>query len=184
MTCPYCGFTQIGIEFGFISSCSNCTRYFLNEAASKLDSEERRVLEKFVANMNAHAKYKKDEKDIKRLIGVAEKLDWSVDLITDIRDKSWYIEFEKYSPAGEDFIFGIEATTAKDFIDGIKERYWSYIPDDHVEELVIAKHNGLKDVPPLSILVDDSSKIDEMLLELKDALIDEYDKMQEEEGDD
>lgn len=177
MTCPYCGSTQIGIEFGFISSCPNCRKYFLNESASTLDLEERKVLEESVANMNANAKYKKDEKDIKRLISVAEKLDWSVDLITDNRDKSWYIEFEKYSPAGEDFIFGIEAATAKDFIDGIKERYFSYIPDDHVEELVIAKRNGLKDVPPFSILVDDSAKIDEMLLELKDALIDEYNKM-------
>ena len=44
-------------------------------------------------------------------------------------------------------------------------------------ELGIAKCNGLKDVSPLSILVDDSAKIDEMLLELKDALIDEHNKM-------
>lgn len=54
MTCPYCGFTTIGVEFGFVSSCPNCTRYFLDESKSNLNMEERRALNEAVSKLNTN----------------------------------------------------------------------------------------------------------------------------------
>lgn len=52
MTCPFCGFTSFGFEFGMVTSCPNCTRYFYNESATNVNAEEREALEKAVAELN------------------------------------------------------------------------------------------------------------------------------------
>lgn len=52
MTCPYCGFTSFDFEFGMVTSCRNCTRYFYNESAANVNTEEREALEKAVAELN------------------------------------------------------------------------------------------------------------------------------------
>lgn len=52
MTCPYCGFTSFDFEFGMVTSCRNCTRYFYNESAANVNAKEREALEKAVAELN------------------------------------------------------------------------------------------------------------------------------------
>lgn len=51
-TCPFCGFSSFGFEFGMVTSCPNCARYFCNESAVNVNAEEREALEKAVAELN------------------------------------------------------------------------------------------------------------------------------------
>lgn len=90
-----------------------------------------------------------------------EQLEWVVN-----ESESW-IELEKYSPAGEDFIFSV---SADNFVDDIKEYAANFDPDEHIEMWVMAKYNGGKDIPSIRELVEDADAIDEMLQELAIAM--------------
>lgn len=94
------------------------------------------------------------------VIDVAEKLDWCVDV-----EKSCF-EFEKHSPAGEDFIFSIFGNSLKEFKENLKEFCETFDREDHVFELLEAKRNGFTGVPDLDTLVGDSKDIENMLGEL------------------
>lgn len=90
-----------------------------------------------------------------------EQLDWAVN-----EDES-SIELEKYSPAGEDFIFSV---STDNFVDDIKECAVNFDPDEHIEMWVMAKHNDGKNIPSIRELVEDADAIDEMFQELAIAM--------------
>lgn len=93
------------------------------------------------------------------IIDAAEKLDWSVYVDKDNN----YIEFEKYSPAGEDFSFSVGA---EDVIEEVKAYASDFDIDEHIEMWIEARHNGVRGVPSIRELVKDAEDIDKMLQEL------------------
>ena len=100
----------------------------------------------------------------KRLIQKADELEWSVT----IDGKEW--EFEKYSPAGEDFLFSVSVEDVMD----LWVKVWSYACDfdteEHIKMWVEAKNSGTSGVPSIRTLVEDADAIEDMLEELADAL--------------
>lgn len=92
---------------------------------------------------------------------VCENLDWSVTV-----DDSGNVELEKYSPAGEDFIFCVDE---ENFVDNVKAYAASFDPDEHIELWIGSR--GKNGVPArVRELVEDAEAIDEMLRELAVAL--------------
>lgn len=93
---------------------------------------------------------------------IAESLEWTVREYDD-----GTVEFEKYSPAGEDFIFTVNAENAET---EIYDYYDSFDVDDHIEMWVKAKENGVAGVPSIRRIVEDAEAISEMLKELAGAV--------------
>lgn len=123
--------------------------------------------------------------EMQKLIKIAEKLGWNISWKAhglSEKDAEYYAELEQCSPAGEDFFFSISYKDAAGFAREVREFYNEFDPDEHIEELIVAKHNGLRDVPRVSVLLNDSEAIDAMLLELTDALSDAYSHMEEDEN--
>lgn len=105
-------------------------------------------------------------KDLKtRLIEKAEELDWRVNIDD---QNNW--EFEKYSPAGEDFIFSVDAEDPKNVWREVSRYANDFDTEEHIEMWVEAKRNGREGIPSIRRLVEDADDIDEMLEELADAL--------------
>ena len=101
-----------------------------------------------------------DNKLKELLLGKAEELDWKVC----ISEQCW--EFQKYSPAGEDFFFDV---SEDDIVNRILEYYETFDTEDHVMGLMEAKRNGFRGVPSLKELVDDADAIERMIEELYDS---------------
>ena len=101
----------------------------------------------------------------KRLIQKAEELDWRVNIDD---QNNW--EFEKYSPAGEDFIFSVDAEDPKNVWREVSRYALDFDPEEHISMWVQAKQNGTSGVPSIRSLVQDADDIDDMLEELADAL--------------
>lgn len=92
---------------------------------------------------------------------VCENLDWT---IHEYEDGS--VELEKYSPAGEDFTFGVGSDR---FVEEVKEYAAYFDVDEHVEMWVDSR--GKKGAPSgVRELVEDAEAIDKMLKELAAAL--------------
>ena len=92
---------------------------------------------------------------------VCENLDWTVH---ECKDGS--VELEKYSPAGEDFVFGVSSDR---FVEEVKEYAAYFDVDEHVELWVDGR--GKHGVPfRVRELVEDAEAIDKMLQELAAAL--------------
>lgn len=100
----------------------------------------------------------------KRIFDKLEELDWSVS-IYDVT--SW--EFEKYSPAGEDFIFTVTAEKTEDVWREVQRYAIDFDQDEHIEMWVKAR-NSTSGVPSIRVLVEDAAEIQKMLDELADAL--------------
>ncbi len=96
-----------------------------------------------------------------KLRAICESRDWRV---TEDGDN---IELEAYSPAGEDFSFGVSTTH---FIEEVKTYAAEFDINEHVEMWVQARASGVKGVPSVIELVDDARAIDKMLQELAAAL--------------
>lgn len=99
-------------------------------------------------------------------------------MLVKIDDMGWYIhvdddggsiELEKWTPAGEDFIFSI---AGKDIAAEVKEYYEGFDPNEHAKMWV--ENMGRVDGVPKDIrtLIDDAEAINNMLVELVDALLD------------
>lgn len=99
-----------------------------------------------------------------KVIDVAEELEWSVTI-----ENNWF-EFEKHSPAGEDFIFSINVSSLKQFQEYLTEFHETFDRENHVFELLEAKRNGFVGVPDLDTLVEDSKDIENMLKELAEKV--------------
>lgn len=97
------------------------------------------------------------------LVEAAEQIDWSVHIEDDC------IEFEKYSPAGEDFIFTIVGNGEENVVEKVREYAYDFDPDEHAEMWVESR--GKKGVPDsIRTLIDDADSIKEMLFELAEEL--------------
>lgn len=97
-------------------------------------------------------------------IEACEKLDWRVRVSED------EIELEKYSPAGEDFIFSI--TDLSNIPGAVREYADGFDTDEHIEMWILARRSGVSGIPTAAELVEDARDIKNMLLELADALSD------------
>ena len=89
----------------------------------------------------------------KKYLAVLEKLGW--------------VEIEKHSPAGEDFLMCVEA---ENFPDAVREYYLDFDVDEHIEMWIEARRNGTGGVPSTRELVKDAEDIEKMLEELSDTL--------------
>ena len=120
---------------------------------------------------------------VEKLVETAESLGWIVRLEMQTNadgDAERYAMFENCSPAGEDLLFEFFFDDASEFVCKVREEYNDFDPDQHVEDLIIAKYNGFEGVPRASVLAEDSERIDEMLLELSERLIDVYTEISQE----
>ena len=93
---------------------------------------------------------------------ICEGLDWKVTAYED-----GTVELGKYSPAGEDFSFVVEADG---FVENVKEYAAGFDVDEHIEMWIMAKRSGTQGVPSARELVHDAEDIDKMLQELTAAL--------------
>ena len=93
---------------------------------------------------------------------ICEELDWKATAYED-----GTVELEKYSPAGEDFSFTVEADG---FVENVKEYAAGFDVDEHIEMWIMAKRSGTQGVPSTRELVHDAEDIDKMLQELAAAL--------------
>ena len=99
----------------------------------------------------------------KRIFDKLEELDWSVS-IYDVT--GW--EFEKYSPAGEDFIFTVTAEKTEDVWREVQRYAIDFDQDEHIEMWVKAR-NSTAGVPSIRVLVEDAAEIQKMLDELAET---------------
>ena len=96
-----------------------------------------------------------------KIIAILEDSGW---IVSDNEDQ---IYIETHSPAGEHLI----TTLCKEnLIENLKEYCTDFDPEEHAEELIIAKHNGLQGVPSVRTLIEDADAIKEMLDKLVSAL--------------
>lgn len=95
-----------------------------------------------------------------KYIDICEGLDWSVHIYNED------VELEKYSPAGEDFVFAVPTLN---FVKEVESYAENFDPDEHAEMWVESRGKG---GCPSSIreLIDDADAIAEMLKELAEAL--------------
>ena len=97
-----------------------------------------------------------------RHVDICEALDWNV-LKT---PEDGYVELEKYSPAGEDFIFSVGK---ENFVKDVREYADDFDEDEHVELWITSR--GKYGVPATAReLVEDAHAIKTMLRELAEAL--------------
>lgn len=98
---------------------------------------------------------------ISRIIKKADELEWACRVCDD-----GGLEFEKYSPAGEDFIFYVGGDNP---VREVQEYARGFDADEHAEMWVESR--GKRGVPDsIRALIDDADAIQEMLTELADAL--------------
>ena len=93
---------------------------------------------------------------------ICEDLEWAVN-----EQDDGTVELEKYSPAGEDFIFYVEV---ENFAREVESYADDFDIDDHIAMWIEAKRNGTAGVPSTRELVHDAEAIQEMLNELAEAL--------------
>lgn len=108
---------------------------------------------------------------------VAESMDWSVSYDFETH----CAEFNKETPAGEDFSFSVDT---RGIIKNVREYANDFDPEEHAMMMYNAGRNGFAGVPRLKVLVKDADDIDEMLEELASDLedIDEYDGEEDNDG--
>lgn len=100
-----------------------------------------------------------------KYIETCTSLGWGVNEYTD-GDISSYIELENWSPLGENLIFTF---SADNFADDVMDYADNFDPEEHAGELI--KNRGNFGIPSsIRALRDDADKIEEMLIELKEAL--------------
>ena len=104
-----------------------------------------------------------NKKWYEKVVKTAEDLGWTI-YRDDELSNCW--EFEKFSPAGEDFSFTVYAKNLTELKEELQSYYDYFDREDHTFELLEAKRNGFRGVPDLDTLVQDSQDIEDMLEEL------------------
>ena len=103
---------------------------------------------------------------MEKMIQIAESYGWAVDMDSDS------IEFNQYSPAGEDFSFTVltkDASDAESLAAEVRSYADSFDTEEHVKMWVDAQ-GSVSGVPDIKTLVEDADAIQEMLNDLADAL--------------
>lgn len=119
------------------------------------------------------AEYKEISSELKMLLSKAEKMGWNWDAYIEPDNRRTYVEIGQASPAGEDFSMIIdfkEKDQAKSFKENLQMYYEDFDVDEHIEMWIEARHNGISGVPSTRELVKDAEAIENMILELCEAL--------------
>ena len=101
-----------------------------------------------------------NKKWYEKVVESVENLGWTIYRDEELSE-CW--EFEKFSPAGEDFCFTVYAKNLVELKAELQSYYEDFDREDHVFELLEAKRNGFRGVPDLDTLVQDSQDIEDML---------------------
>ena len=117
-------------------------------------------------------------KSMDDMVDVAETLGWSIHCHG--QKTEIVIEFEQHSPAGEDFIFSVQAdkdtsgitpTVLEKLCEEVSAYSASFDTEEHIKMLLDAKAYGFAGVPSVKELVEDADAIQHMLRELAEALL-------------
>lgn len=106
---------------------------------------------------------------VEKITDIADDVGWKTYIDEDSGTKIG-IEFEKGSPAGEDFSFYASGTDAATLIGDVDDYAIEFDLNDHVAMWLDAKRNGVSGVPDVTELVEDAHAIKDMLYELANAL--------------
>lgn len=98
---------------------------------------------------------------LNKMLDVCEKKGWGVFEYGD------YIELRQYSPAGEDFGFTVDRNNFLKEVIGYAE---DFDADEHAEMWVENMHNVAGVPQSIRTLIQDADDIQDMLLELAEAL--------------
>ena len=94
---------------------------------------------------------------VEELVDRAEYAGWAVNDNTE-NGSMLELEFEKYSPAGEDFVFSISGETITELLEDLHQYIWNFDEDEHIKLNI-----GGKGAPSIMELAQDASDILEML---------------------
>lgn len=101
---------------------------------------------------------------------IKEETDWRI-VSRDNSAKGFAVwELENFSPAGEDLVISVGGITPEGMIRDIVDFANNFDPDEHIERWIEARHNGVRVVPSIRVLVEDADAIEEMLQELADKV--------------
>lgn len=117
--------------------------------------------------------YKDISRGLKTLLDKAEEMGWNWEAYIEPDSRRTYVEIGQSSPAGEDFSMTIdfdEENQADSFKDSLESYYEDFDIDEHIEMWIEAKRSGTSGVPSTRELVKDAEAIDDMILELSQAL--------------
>ena len=116
--------------------------------------------------IDSNASNLKVPESLQVLLDEVEKLGWKYTLYPEKGDLSC-VELENFSPHGEDLVYDITLFNeykASSFVDGLWNAYDSFDPNEHAEDLVVAKKiGGKKGIPSIHVLVKDADDINDML---------------------
>lgn len=101
---------------------------------------------------------------IEELVDRAEYAGWAINDYTDEVHVP-QLEFEKYSPAGEDFVFSISGKTITELLEHLQNYIWNFDEEEHIRLNI-----GGKGAPSIKVLAQDASDILEMLNDLYFAI--------------
>lgn len=119
------------------------------------------------------AEYKEISGGLKMLLDKAEEMGWNWDTYIESDGRRTYVEIGQASPAGEDFSMIIdfkEKDQAKSFKENLQMYYEDFDVDEHIEMWIEARRSGTSGVPSTRELVKDAESIENMILELCEAL--------------
>ena len=102
---------------------------------------------------------KEPAQTVEEIIDRAEQLGWSA-----ARDSEG-IEFNQGTPAGEDFYFYAFGEDAGTLADAIQRAYMDFDCDEHVKHIMLGTG-----VPSIPTLVEDAKCIENMMMQLSDAI--------------
>ncbi len=105
---------------------------------------------------------------IENIVDEAEELGWRVDIDVNGYETELYLSHE--SPAGEDFGFYATGNTSEEIARKIREYYYGFDQDEHIDLWIHAKESGTSGVPSYRVLVNDAAEIEKMLEALSDAM--------------
>lgn len=105
-----------------------------------------------------------------KIIKKVKELGWKINIVEELETMD--VDFYKKSPAGEDFSFTVQLDDIYDLPNEVFNYYLSFDPEEHAENWVIAKRNGVSGVPSIKELITDAEAIEDMLDELSNTLVD------------
>ena len=91
------------------------------------------------------------------------------------------LNFRQYTNAGEDFSFDVDGEMPEEIVEGVKNYYEEFDPEEHVKDWIEAQENGVKGVPSLFALVEDSKTLDGELEDLSIDIVKIFNELPEKE---
>ena len=101
--------------------------------------------------------------EFREVVNKIEDLGWSISIVDYANGD--FLNFAKYSDAGEDFYFEVEAKSLPEVVKDVRQYAEDFDPIDHAKEM-----DGAPGAPDLKILLGDADKIKADLEELATTL--------------